>query len=190
MDTVDSQYQSRAEAADAKLDDTDDESDLAALLTAANTYFSWGYQASSYASTDDDKLHVQDLLTKAMGYYDRYLALNDAATARCDRALCQYYLGDTQGATEALEQLTATSGDYAPAWANLGMMYQAASETDKAKDAFTRALGADPDDKYGVKSYCTNQLDAINSAAATTTDAAETTSSLAEDLASSSGTTE
>lgn len=187
MDAVDSRYEGSAQAARAKLDDSDDQGDLANLLTAANAYFAWGYQAAGVASTDDEQLHARDLLTKAMGYYDRYLALNDASTARVDRALCQYYLGDTQGAVSALEQLTQADAGCAPAWANLGMMYQAASETDKAKDAFTRALAADPDDKYGVKSYCTKQLDSINSAAATT-GAAATTSSLAGDLAGDSGT--
>ena len=195
MASVDSKYSSTVSTLESKLDG--DPNNLAALINVANDYLSWGYSAMSYESTDDDKAHVADLFTKAMGYYDRYLALNDAKSAHTNRALAQFYSGDTTGAISYLESYVQTTTDYAAAWADLGMMYESSSETDKAKDAYTRAISAATDDDASVKSYAEGRLSSIVSSESSTTSSSSASSSssssssgsLLSDLQSSSGTT-
>ncbi len=166
MDELDSRYSSTVSSLESKLADNPD--DAATLINLANNYLTWGDMARNYASTDDEQAHVTDLLQKAEGYYDEYLAGNDANAAHVNRALCQYYLGDTDGAIAALEQFCAGTADYAPAWANLGMIYEDAGETDKATDAYNKALEVDPDDTCGMKSFVTSKLQSITSSDATT----------------------
>ena len=169
MNDLDEHYQSIVSPLEEKLKDSPD--DKAALSNLANNYLNWGSTARNYASTDDDQAHIKELLTTAEGYYDSYLELEDASAARVNRALCQYYLGDQAGAIKALEDFTKNVGDFAPAWTNLGMMYQETGETEKATDAFNKALEVDPDNTYGLQSYATSQLQSLTSAA--TTSAAE-----------------
>lgn len=175
MEQLDSRYQATADSLAAKLESNP--SDAAALINLANTYLTWGDMAKNYASTDEENAHVTDLLQKAEGYYDTYLESNDAAAAHVNRALCQYYLGDTDGAIAALEKFVATTADYAPAWANLGMIYQETGNTEAAADAYNKALEVDPNDENGMKSYVTSQLQTLTSSAetadATASDAAE-----------------
>lgn len=166
MDQLDSRYSATASSLESKLEANPD--DAASLINLANTYLTWGDMARNYASTDDERAHVTDLLQKAEGYYDTYLASNDANAAHVNRALCQYYLGDTDGAIAALEQFCAGAADYAPAWANLGMIYEDAGETDKATDAYNKALEVDPDDTCGMKSFVTSKLQSITSSDAAT----------------------
>lgn len=173
MDQLDSRYSATASSLESKLESSPD--DAATLINLANTYLTWGDMARNYASSDDDEAHVTDLLQKAEGYYDRYLEGNDANAAHVNRALCQYYLGDTEGAIAALEQFCAGVADYAPAWANLGMMYDDAGDTDKATDAYNKALEVDPDDTCGMKSFVTSKLQSITSSAETA-DASATSS--------------
>lgn len=163
MDQLDSRYQSTADSLEAKLESNPN--DAAALINLANTYLTWGDMAKNYASTDEENAHVTDLLQKAEGYYDTYLESNDAAAAHVNRALCRYYLGDSAGAISALEKFVAATPDYAPAWANLGMIYQETGDTNKAEDAYNKALEVDPNDENGMKSYVTSQLQSITSSA-------------------------
>jgi cytochrome c-type biogenesis protein CcmH/NrfG len=192
MDTLDAKYADTVSTLETKLESNSN--DLATLLALGNDYFSWGYQGTSYATTDEEKSHVNDLLSKAEGYYDSYLALNDSGSVHVDRALCQYYSGDTDGATAALEQYTTDNPDFGPAWANLGMMYASASRTDDAKAAFQKAIDADPDDKYGVKSYATSYLSSLESSSDSASSSSSSSSStsgtsLSDALQSASGTT-
>lgn len=178
---VDDTYASKVAGLEGSLEG--DADNLATLINLGNDCFAWGYQVHSYAATDAETTHANELLNKAIGYYDRYLELNDAKEPQVNRALCQYYLGRGAEAVAALEDFTSRVADFAPAWANLGMMYQSAGETDAAKDAYTKALGSDPDDKYGLKSSVQKQLDGINEdETAATTEAATTSASLADAL--------
>ena len=167
LEQVDSTYSSKTEGLEAKLDETDEASDAATLINLGNTYYTWATQAKTYASTEDEESHVSELYTKAQGYYDRYLALEDASAARVGRIMCQYYLGDTAGAIAALEEFCASVDDYAPAWADLGKMYEDEGETEKATDAYNKALDADPDNKYGQQSTVNSALSALTADAST-----------------------
>ena len=173
MDSLDETYQPKVEALEAKLEENAE--DKATLINLANTYLKWADTGRNYASSDADTEHVNELLTKAEGYYDSYLALDNASAARVSRALCQYYLGETDAAIKALKAVTADDESYAPAWTNLGMIYEDTGDTDAAKEAYNKAIEADPNDTYGLQSYASSQLSSIESEeeAAATAEASE-----------------
>ena len=139
--------------------------DLAALLNLGNGYMSWGYQAASLATTDADKTHVNDILGKAIDYFDQYLELNDSDTVKVNRALCQFYQGDTDAALQALQKVTEDSPKFPLGWANLGMVYESKGQTGNAQAAYKKAEKTDPKDSYGAKSFAEQRLSAIESAA-------------------------
>lgn len=146
--------------------------DSASLLTLANDYYTWGSYVSMLATTDDETSHGLDLFGKAVERYDQYLALmgddtssDDVNSARVSRAMCLYYQGQTDEALSALEELTQSSEDfsYAPAWADLGLLYEYSGSTDKAIAAYQRAIECDPDDEAGAKSYAEQRLESLQS---------------------------
>lgn len=173
MDSLDETYQPKVEALEAKLEENAE--DKATLINLANTYLKWADTGRNYASSDADTEHVNELLTKAEGYYDSYLKLDNASAARVSRALCQYYLGETDAAIKALKEVAADDESYAPAWTNLGMIYEDTGDTDAAKEAYKKAIEVDPNDTYGLQSYASSQLSSIESEeeAAATTEASE-----------------
>lgn len=141
-----------------------DPTDLATLLNLGKDYMTWGVYVRYFGSTDADASHANELLDKAVKYYDEYLAIKDSNAVRCDKAMCAFYQQDGTSALNQLEELTASAPDYGPAWANLGLLYEASGNTDAAKEAYATAQETDPDDEYGAKSYATQRLSAIESA--------------------------
>ncbi len=195
MASVDSKYSSVVSELEAKLKEKP--KSLATLLNLGNDYMAWAYSASTYATDDTSKQHVNDLYQKAMGYYDQYLALNDSSAVRVNRALCQYYSGDVDGAKSALLELTQSDSTYGPAWANLGLMYESSGDTANAKSAYQKAEETDANDEYGAKSFAEQRLSVIasqeaeasdSSSSSATTTSGSTTQGLSETLANSSGT--
>ena len=185
MDSIDQQYESTVSSLEKELED--DPENLATLLNLGNDYMSWGYTASQYASTDDENAHVDELLDKAISYYDQYLELNDSDVVKVDRALCTYYKGDVDEAQAELEQITTDSPDCAIAWANLGMVYESNGADYSAKKAYEKAEETDPDDEYGAKSYAEERLDALQSEANSTTTTSTTSDSSSEGLSDALG---
>lgn len=169
---------------EAKLDD--DPNNLATLINLANDYMNWGYSSLQSSSTDEDTSYSNGLLQKAIDYFDRYLELNDSNTAKVDRALCQYYRGDTSTATAALEQITQDAPDFGPGWANLGMVYEQAGDTDKAIEAYQKAVDADANNEYGAKSFANQRLVALNKSSSSSS-SSTSSDTLGDGMSSSSG---
>ena len=142
---ADEKYQPLVDALETKL--SSDSQNLATLLNLGKDYMAWGVTVRYSGSTDASTSHANELLEKAISYYDQYLALKDSGAVRVDRALCQYYEEETSEATAALEQLTQDMPDYGPAWANLGMLYESAGNSDQAREAYQKAQEADADDE-------------------------------------------
>ncbi|MDO4796960.1 MAG: tetratricopeptide repeat protein [Coriobacteriales bacterium] len=174
----------------------EDPKNLATLLNLANTYMNWGYSAKQSSSTDEEKEYSQGLLKNAVSYFDSYLELHDSNAAKVDRALCQYYMDDSDDAIESLEKLAKDNPDYPLVWANLGMLYEQQGESEKASDAYKKAVETDPNDEYGAKSYGNSRLIALNSKVSSPSDAGdagadklskETESGLTSTLSNSTG---
>lgn len=168
VDYIDSQYEDVVANLESTVEQNPD--DAQSLLTLANDYYSWGSYVSTLATTDDETSHGLDLFGKAVERYDQYLAIagddassDDVNGARVSRAMCLYYQGETSDAISALEELTQSSDDfsYAPAWADLGLLYESTGSTDEAIAAYQRAIECDPDDEAGAKSYAEKRLDAL-----------------------------
>lgn len=159
IDAVDANYKAVVDPLEAKLSETPE--DLATLLSLGNNYTNWGSEASSYATDDDGTAHANELFEKAVSYFDKYLELNDSVVVKASRAMCFLYQGDTDKALESLIALTEEAPDYGPAWANMGLIYEYKGESDKAKDAYQKAVDADANDEYGAKSYANRRLAAM-----------------------------
>ena len=171
---ADEKYQPLVDALETKL--SSDSQNLATLLNLGKDYMAWGVTVRYSGSTDASTSHANELLEKAISYYDQYLALKDSGAVRVDRALCQYYEEETSEATAALEQLTQDMSDYGPAWANLGMLYESAGNSDQAREAYQKAQEADADDEYGAKTYATQRISAMDSAASSSAGTTDSTS--------------
>lgn len=191
IDAVNARYQKDVDELKARLDS--DPKGLATLLNLGNDYMSWAYASSSYATSDDQKAQVAELWKSAISYYDQYLEQKDSNAVRVNRALCQLYSGDADAARAALEELTAAQPDYGPAWANLGMVYEAAGESDSAREAYQKAEEKDANDEYGAKSYAQRRLSAMDAAAKAAesggTSGSGSTSGQTGTMGTSSGTT-
>ncbi|MBR1828708.1 MAG: tetratricopeptide repeat protein [Atopobiaceae bacterium] len=166
-ETIDAVYQAQAEEDEAALAASPNDKD--AILAVANDYFGWGYAVGAYATDENAVAHSAELLDKAQGLYDQYLAQEESSDAEVNRALCMLYKGDATGAQEALESVVEKDANCASAWANLGMIYEM-SDPDKATAAYESAIAADPDDEAGAKTFAQGRLDAIAAAADASTE--------------------
>ncbi len=165
---VDAKYQDTVSELESKL--ASDNTNLATLLNLGRNYMRWGASVLSASSSDDDTTHGNELLEKAIGYYEQYLGLKDSDAVRVDIALCKLYEGETSEAMSDLETLTQDSPAYAPAWANLGMVQEYSGDKESAKASYQNAIDNDPNDEYGAKSYATQRLAALESSSSSTTD--------------------
>lgn len=132
-----------------------------ALLNLANGYFDWGSAAMHYAMSAEDEAHVRELFSQAIALYDQYLEQNPQSNSVIvDRAICVFYTGDHTRAIQLLEEFTADNAEFAPAWANLGTFYEADGQTDKARDAYERAVQTAGDAEASVRSFAEQHLEA------------------------------
>ena len=178
-------YAKKAEKYEKRL--ATDPKNLAALLNAGQTYMNWGYGISYSATADAEKSYVNDVLKKAIEYFDSYLALNDAKSVKVDRALCKSSMGDTDAAIKDLEAMSAEDPTFPLVWANLGMLYQTKSDSEKATEAYQKAVETDPNDEYGAKSYANQQIISLNSKVSSPGDAGDASISSDSGSSSSSG---
>lgn len=162
VDYVDSQYADYVADLESQLEE--DPENAETLLATARACSSWGTSVMMLAATDDEASHGTELVQRAIGYYDRYLALDNASDARVERAMCEYYLGDAETATADLEAVTTDDPEYAPAWYDLGLLYEGQGLTDEARAAYQKAVELDPDDEQGVGTNAQSRIDALTGA--------------------------
>lgn len=162
VDYVDSQYTDYVADLESQLEE--DPENAETLLATARACSSWGTSVMMLAATDDEASHGTELVQRAIGYYDRYLALDNASDARVERAMCEYYLGDAETATADLEAVTIDDPEYAPAWYDLGLLYEGQGLTDEALAAYQKAVELDPDDEQGVGTNAQSRIDALTGA--------------------------
>lgn len=162
VDYVDSQYADYVADLESQLEE--DPENAETLLATARACSSWGTSVMMLAATDDEASHGTELVQRAIGYYDRYLALDNASDARVERAMCEYYLGDAETATADLEAVTTDDPEHAPAWYDLGLLYEGQGLTDEARAAYQKAVELDPDDEQGVGTNAQSRIDALTGA--------------------------
>ncbi|OUO59853.1 tetratricopeptide repeat protein [Olsenella sp. An270] len=162
VDYVDSQYADYVADLESQLEE--DPENAETLLATARACSSWGTSVMMLAATDDEASHGTELVQRAIGYYDRYLALDNASDARVERAMCEYYLGDAETAKADLEAVTTDDPEYAPAWYDLGLLYEGQGLTDEARAAYQKAVELDPDDEQGVGTNAQSRIDALTGA--------------------------
>ena len=164
VETIDENYEGVVADLEAKV--AENPEDTESLKSLGDYCSSWAMNVSMLAASDEDTAHSNDLLTKAIGYYDQYLALEDSNEVATSRAMCFYYQGDTATAVTTLQELTAAGGaEYAPAWADLGLLYEQQGSTDEARAAYEKAAELDPEDEAGVKSYAEGRISQMDEAA-------------------------
>ncbi len=159
VEKMDQSYEGTVADLEAKVAENPD--DTESLLSLAQNCSSWGTSVLMLATTDDDVAHGNELLDKAVGYYDDYLEHEDSSSVRVSRALCLYYQGKTDDAASSLEGVTTDYPDYAPAWQGLGAVYESQGKTDEAIAAYEKAIELDPDDEAGVKSTAESRIEAL-----------------------------
>lgn len=138
--------------------------DPSSLLNLANGYFDWGMAAMGHAKTDDDRAHTAELFQDAVGAYDAYLdAAPGSKTAFVDRSICIFYGGDHARAISELEGFVKKDDTFGPAWANLGMFYEAELRVDDARRAYEKAVETDHDDAFQVKTFAEQHLSQLAS---------------------------
>ena len=163
VDYVDSQYEDYVADLESQLEG--DPENAETLLATARACSTWGTTVMMLAADDEEAAHGTELVERAVGYYDRCLALDNASEARAERAMCEYYLGDAETATADLEALTTDDPEYATGWYDLGLLYEGQGQTDEALAAYQKAVELDPDDEQGVGSSAQSRIDELTGAA-------------------------
>ena len=159
VDYVDSQYTDYVADLESQLES--DPENAETLLATARACSSWGSSVMMLAADDEEATHGTELMQRAVDYYDRYLEFENASDARTERAMCEYYLGDTETATADLEAVTTDDPEYAPAWYDLGLLYEGQGMSDEALAAYQKAVELDPDDEQGVGSNAQSRIDEL-----------------------------
>lgn len=151
-----------------------DPGDLSTLASLGNNYMDWGQALQQASDASENEEHISETFAKAVDYYDQYLEEDpDSNAVRVDRACCMYYAGQEDEAIAALEDFTAENDSFAPAWANLGIFLYLQDDLDAAKDAFSQAIEADPEDAYNVSAICQMYVAIIESQQEAEAEAAE-----------------
>ena len=141
-------------------DYAEDPDDMATVLALGRYYLNWGVYVAYYGDTDEDADLADDLLNASIDYYDIYLETDpDSGAVRTDQALALYYQEESYLALTALKEIVEDLPDYAPAWANLGLVYEYRGDDESALEAYEQAIECDPDDEYGAKSYAEERIE-------------------------------
>ena len=144
-----------------------------AQVKVANAYFDWAQELSTPVSgqsqlTTEAMIAAVGVWTQARAAYDSAAKLNKAfdPSVQTDHAIATYYSNDATSAIKLAREVTVKKPDFAPAWLNLGLFYDATSNSAQAVIAYQKYLVLDP--KGNAASYATKRLTALGSSAPTT----------------------
>lgn len=173
---LEERYQPVVDQYQADLDADPDDANAEYRLGTA--YFEWASYARFFAGTDEQKEQVDEMFSSATKALTTFIeqqggyTTNTAKQAAVSKALCAFYQDDAAQAIEQLQTL-GDETDYAPAWANLGMVYESEDDDAKAIAAYEKGIAADPDGGLSARSYCEERIKAIKSEAAASTGGAQ-----------------
>ena len=160
VEDIDTEFTATTSELEKKLESNAE--DLETLKSLGENYTTWAYRVQRKAETDEQSTHATELFGKAREYFDKYLAIEDSNEVATSRAMTYYYTNELDTAIEGLNAILE-KGDYSVAWANLGMLYETQGDTEKATEAYQKAMETDPDDAEGAHSYAESRLEAMTS---------------------------
>lgn len=161
--------------------------DAESLLSLAQNCREWGTMLTYISTVEEDAAKGEELIQRALGYSEQCLELQDSAEARFEKAMCERQLDDDASAMVELGEITTNYPDYAPAWLQLGSLYEAQGMTEEAAAAYQSAIDADADGEQGVKENAEQYLERLQSSSeeAGDADASDETDANATDTESS-----
>lgn len=170
LETIGQQFQPTVSGLTSQLQ-SDPES-YTVLVSLGNTYFDWAVQVQQASQTDSAAIGAdQPLWVAAKDAYRRALAVQAGEPpVAVDYAITLFYTGETNEAVKQAEQVTKDTPDFGPAYFNLGVFYNALSESAKAVAAYEQYLKLDPDGaRGGDPAFAKSEVERLKSATATGT---------------------
>ena len=153
VDDIDKQYKDELAKVAETLKKNPEDSE--AMLKEANLYYTWGL---SLLQIGGESSKTSPIFEQAIGSFDNYLKVKpDDTKVAMTRDTCLFYSGKTDEAMDAMNKL-AESSNYAPAWVSLATMYETEGKIDEAKQAYNKAIEADPKDEASAKSFAEQAL--------------------------------
>jgi hypothetical protein len=142
IDAIGLQYTPVIQATEASI--TADPKNYALLVQQADTYYKWGAQVRQSVQTTDTSRDVQ-IWKSAATYYARAIAVKSGdVQVMGDYAVALFYSSDVSGAIVEGEKVRTIDAKFAPNLFNLGIFYQTAGDTAKAKAAYEAYLAVEP----------------------------------------------
>ena len=133
------------------------------LVDQGNAYFDWGIDLQQASSTNEALRGAdQPLWISAQQYYERATTVkSDDPNVTIDYAIATFYSGDAVKAITIAEKVRKEQPDFAPAWFNLGVFYQAQGRNADAYNAYQKALALDPSGNNINGDYAKQQVAAL-----------------------------
>lgn len=147
--TVNAQYRPTVQALTSQLQS--DPASYTVLVSLGNTYFDWAAATQQTSQTSTSTVGADlPLWIAAKDAYRRAADIKaDQPPVMVDFAIVSFYSGETDQAIKIATKVSESNPEFAPAWFNLGIFYQAVNDPAKALDAFERYVKLDPEGKQG-----------------------------------------
>lgn len=147
-----------------------DPTSFTVLVNMGNTYFDWGMAVVQASSTNQTLVGAeQPMWLSARTFYERAVKVKgDEPNVNTDLAIAYFYSGETSQAIATALAVTTTQADFAPAWFNLGVFYNASGQNSAAIAAFEKTLELDPEGKVSNKAYAEQTLASLKGGSAPT----------------------
>ena len=134
------------------------------LVQQGNTYFDWALKVMQASQTNQNLLGSdQPLWLSARQYYERAAAATTTidAPVQTDLSIAYHYSGETSKAVETVNKVIVQNAEFAPAWFNLGVFYQAQGKNPDAVAAYQKALALDPKGQTTSVDYAKQQIEVL-----------------------------
>lgn len=149
-------YAGRVQANEDKL--VTSPNDYATLVDQANAYFDWGQEIQRAAGEQPVGADIP-MWNSAAIYYERAVKVKPGdKNVLTDMAVAQHYARRSTDAVKTIEQALKLDPKFAQALFNAGIFYGAVGANDKAVDAFTRYLAADPQGQAGNRQVAQDNI--------------------------------
>jgi len=169
LTAVDAKYQPNVTALTSQLQS--DPASYTILVALGNTYFDWAINKQQAAqNTSATAGAIQPIWVAAKDAYARATAVKAGdAPVEIDYSITLYYNGETDKAVAKAEKVAQANPQFAPAYFNLGIFYEALGQADKAIANFNRYLKLDAAGKQGDPQYAKDAVKRLESTPATST---------------------